>query len=496
MDLLGGYNSDSSDSNSDSNDKVIVKTTVSAAAAAITNNAIKKNATTTTTTTSAKNNNNNKINKADKKKRVIGKKLLKLSSVLPPHILNQLQQGGGGGGDDTEDSSDDDNSNDNNNDESDDDNKNKKNKLRKTTPKLAPKTTTRDYSKDSGLMGMLQELSKSKSINSSSSFNKNNKQSKILGGDDDSNPTEMDSQESKTKSTETKAASSSTSESSTKSTFSLGDAFVTATVETIKRKRTQQPTTTKVRNIHGNVGSSQETQKDLRKEKQQLKEDSSDRIISSSSTISAVPRVSSTPLYTNRLPRPSTSTIAPPPRGRGMATSSLRPAAPHSGLSSTTSSNYYNTYTPVTQSTSSSTSTASNNLGGGGGGGKGKKKQLSRKRQMEQMLRAGRLDEVQGDHELQGVAHIYNAPSEYGSSSGAAAATAVDSIRVVPTGAYDPATGTTSTSRDVTGTQKNKNQLNSLLANAAALENHRMQIGGTSNTANAYKATAKRKYGW
>ena len=115
---------------------------------------------------------------------------------------------------------------------------------------------------------------------------------------------------------------------------------------------------------------------------------------------------------------------------------------------------------------------------------------------MEQMLRAGRLDEVQGDHELQGVAHIYNAPSEYGSSSGAAAAAAVDSIRVVPTGAYDPATGTTSTSRDVTGTQKNKNQLNSLLANAAALENHRMQIGGTSNTANAYKATAKRKYGW
>ena len=501
MDLLGGYNSDSSDSDSDSdsNDKVIVQTTAAAAAAAITNNAITEKLT-TTTTTSAKNNNNNinkKINKADKKKRVIGKKLLKLSSVLPPHILNQLQQGGGGGGDDTEDSSDDDNGNDNNNDESDDDNKNKKNKHRKTTPKLAPKTTTRDYSKDSGLMGMLQELSKSKSINSSSSFNKNNKQSKILGGDDDSIPTEMDSQ-SKTKSSETKAASS-TSESSTKSTFSLGDAFVTATVETIKRKRTQQPTTTKVRNIHENVGSSQETQKDLKKEKQQQEEeeDSSDRIISSSSTISAVPRVSSTPLYTNRLPRPSTSTIAPPPRGRGMATSSLRPAAPHSGLSSTTSSsNYYNTYTPVTQSTSTSTSTASNNLGGGGGG-KGKKKQLSRKRQMEQMLRAGRLDEVQGDHELQGVAHIYNAPSEYGSSSGAAAAAAaVDSIRVVPTGAYDPATGTTSTSRDVTGTQKNKNQLNSLLANAAALENHRMQIGGTSNTANAYKATAKRKYGW
>jgi hypothetical protein len=506
MDLLGGYNSDSSDSDSDSdsNDKVIVKTTAAAAAAAITNNAIKKNVT-TTSTTSAKNNNNNninkKINKADKKKRVIGKKLLKLSSVLPPHILNQLQQGGGGG-DDTEDSSDDDNGSDNNNDESDDDNKNKKNKHRKTTPKLAPKTTTRDYSKDSGLMGMLQELSRSKSINSSSSSNKNNKQSKILGGDDDSIPTEMDSQESKTKSTETKAASS-TSESSTKSTFSLGDAFVMATVETIKRKRTQQPTTTKVRNIHGNVGSSQETQKDLKKEKQQQEEeeDSSDRIISSSSTISAVPRVSSTPLYTNRLPRPSTSTIAPPLRGRGMATSSLRPSAPHSGHSSTTSSsNYYNTYTPVTQSTSTSTSTstASNTLGGGGGvGGKGKKKLLSRKRQMEQMLRAGRLDEVQGDHELQGVAHIYNAPSEYGSSSGAAAtAAAVDSIRVVPTGAYDPATGTTSTSRDVTGTQKNKNQLNSLLANAAALENHRMQIGGTSNTANAYKATAKRKYGW
>jgi hypothetical protein len=310
----------------------------------------------------------------------------------------------------------------------------------------------------------------------------------------------MDSQKqpialSSSSSSKTKAVST-----STKSTFILGDAFVTATVETIKRKRTQQPTATKVRNIHDDVDdSSQETQKDLRKEKQQQQqeEDSSSDRMSYSSTISAVPRVSSTPFYTNRLPRPSSSTIAPSPSSRGMATSSLRPAAPQS-----TSSNYYNTYTPVSQSSSTATTTTSNNNNinnnnnNGGGGKGGKKKQLSRKRQMEQMLRAGRLDEVQGDHELQGVAHVYNAPTEYSSSSSTAAA-AVDSIRVVPTGTYDPSTGTMSTSRDVTGTQKNKNQLNSLLANAAALENHRMQIGGgAGNSGNAYKATAKRKYGW
>lgn len=128
---------------------------------------------------------------------------------------------------------------------------------------------------------------------------------------------------------------------------------------------------------------------------------------------------------------------------------------------------------------------------------------------MEQMLRAGRLDQVEGDHELQGVEHTYLPPGDHGASTSTtmASSSASASVRVVPTGSYDAATGATAASTTVTSRQKTTNQLNSLLANAASLESKRAQgtqfqflggsgSGGGATKQGSHRATAKRKYGW
>ena len=119
---------------------------------------------------------------------------------------------------------------------------------------------------------------------------------------------------------------------------------------------------------------------------------------------------------------------------------------------------------------------------------------------MEQMLRAGKLDEVRGDHEVRGVAHVYQQQGDYAAAV-AASSSASSTVRVVPTSAYDAATGTTATSTSVTSRQKNSNQLNSLLANAASLESQRAQnpryAGGSLGAGQgSHRATAKRRYGW
>jgi len=458
MDLLGSYNSgsDSEDDNNQTNKKQLPLT-------------------------NTRGENNNNDNKTDKKKRVIGKKILKLSAVLPEHILNELQKydGNDKGDEDSDDESYDEHESDN-----DDSNKKSYHKTVKTSEKtLATAPPMKDYSKDSGLMGLLQELSKSNF--SSSSYNKN-EQYKVLGAeknfDTDSIPTEMESEQAIP--SPSKAALISTLP--TKIT-SLGDALVTATVETTKRKP-RQPTT--IRNVH-DVDS--QKRKGLKKQEEK---DFSDEI--SSTTYFSMSRLSSTSLCTNRqstLPRPSR--IVPAPRGRV--------AAPLTDLSSASSLSHYSTITYNTDNESNSNLTTATaptgdrttklNENNKNSVKKSKKKLLSRKRQMEQMLRAGRLDEVQGDHELLGVAHVYL--NEYSSSVEASSS----SIHVVPTGTYDPTTGTTYTSKDVTSQQKNKNQLNSLLANATSLESHRMQnhhfqpMGGTGR-GNSDKVSAKRKYGW
>ena len=117
------------------------------------------------------------------------------------------------------------------------------------------------------------------------------------------------------------------------------------------------------------------------------------------------------------------------------------------------------------------------------------------------MLRAGKLNEVQGDHELQGVAHVYNQQGEHPSSVAVSSTGSSSEVRVVPTGSYDATTGATSASTNVSSRQKNSNQLNSLLANAASLESQRAQnpqfqsMSGAGKSG-SHRASAKRKYGW
>jgi hypothetical protein len=122
---------------------------------------------------------------------------------------------------------------------------------------------------------------------------------------------------------------------------------------------------------------------------------------------------------------------------------------------------------------------------------------------MEQMLRAGRLDQVQGDHELSGVSHVYHQDADLHAGSAAMSSSSSGvGVRVVPTGAYDSSLGKTAVTTDVTSRQKTSNQLNSLLANAASLESHRAQnpqyhlMGGARGKSGSHRATAKRKYGW
>jgi len=257
----------------------------------------------------------------------------------------------------------------------------------------------------------------------------------------------------------------------------LGAAFLTTTVETTKRKRKNAAP---VRSIHDTDSS------------RQVDDEKEAPSVHSYHPASTVPRA-------------STSIAMPAPRVR--ATSSRRSAAPAvGGSSSRYSSGDRITYTPVNPryATEYETNPSSGYQDNDRlpAGGNGKKKKLSRKRQMEQMLRAGKLDEVQGDHVLQGVAHVYQQEGDHAALAAHGSSSNGPGVRVVPTGSYDASLGATAVGTDVTSRQKNSNQLNSLLANAASLENHRAQnplfhsMGGGAGKSGSNRATAKRKYGW
>ncbi len=119
---------------------------------------------------------------------------------------------------------------------------------------------------------------------------------------------------------------------------------------------------------------------------------------------------------------------------------------------------------------------------------------------MEQMLRAGKLDQVQGDHQLEGGSHFYNMNQDGMAMPAAASLHQQAGVRVVPTGSYNPSLGSNSMSTDVTSRQKGTNQLNSLLANAASLEQERAQNPQyhlqMAAKAKGRRSTAKRTYGW
>ena len=453
MDLLGGYNSDS-----DSDDNNAAESTSAVSRPIRSDRSIKLPPSTSSAPTKTK-------SKADKKKRVMGKKLLKLSSVLPEHILNQLQQGGGG------DSKDKRNESDDSYDSSDDDNQGGDEKpisRKRTTTTTGPTaaSSTRDYSRDEGLIGLLSELSKS---NSSTSSSRKESSTKILGSEKlFATSTQADDGPSAVQQLTVPSAE----KPKTRKSEPLGAAFLAATVETTIRKR-KEPTL--VRNIHDD----------------------------NTSPSSEVPGGASVHTTSNKesstVPRPHISNAEQKPRIQPF----LRSAAPPvRSLPSTYRP--HNTYVPVVsqQSTNSSYEQRRQQVDTNRNSHHQqhqprKKKPLSRKRQMEQMLRAGKLDQVQGDHQLEGVAHVYNLDGD----AAAAAASVISSsgVRVVPTGSYDPSLGATSMSTSVSSRQKNSNQLNSLLANAASLESQRAQnphLMGQQGKRASHNASMKRKYGW
>ena len=69
---------------------------------------------------------------------------------------------------------------------------------------------------------------------------------------------------------------------------------------------------------------------------------------------------------------------------------------------------------------------------------------------------------------------------------------------------YDPSSGTDVKGLGVTGRQRGKHQINSLMASAISLEVHRASeaelarfgMGGGNASGKGSRADAKRKYGW
>lgn len=430
---------------------------------------------------------------AEKRK---GKKLLKLSAVLPEHIWNQLTGGDArghaatGGGDNSNSSSIDGSDDDDDDDEVDDAGRRRKNNSMQKKKMMNGNTTTTSTEKtDSGLLGLLQALPKSKNqgnFTSTSGVVYSNNYQEENG--DRNTEDRTDEQESVLSKSNDFAASDNAP---------LGAAFVTATVETVSRRRRKpgdEPTPVKVVDLHG-----------------PQKMDSEEPVAVPSrprapSAVAPEDTSYSDQLQQRRLhqqrfssvPRPqarSTNTLLPPPPlpARMQAQYQQQYSQP----------NYYadpNHYQHEQQiadhpSDQGATTQAPLPTLGGIGGGGGKKKQQSRKRQMEQMLRAGKIDEIQSDHQLEMESNHYRISGDVG--GGDKGGYSSHGIKVVPTSSYEASAGTTSASTDVSFKQKNKHQLNSLLANAASLEAARAQNPfHATNSAKSHRASAKRRYGW
>jgi hypothetical protein len=114
---------------------------------------------------------------------------------------------------------------------------------------------------------------------------------------------------------------------------------------------------------------------------------------------------------------------------------------------------------------------------------------------MEQLLRSGTTNfaDIEGDIQLQGEDPAQYIPAEQHENYQS------HGLRVVPTSRYEVGTGINTASTDITGKQRSKHQLNSLLASAASLESQRMRnpaSGSSNSAATSHRASAKRKYGW
>jgi hypothetical protein len=478
MDLLGGYDSDdgSSSSSSDNNDSyknvsVVVKPQL-AMQPSIAPKIVSKPT----------------IQQGKKK----GSRILSLAAVLPQHILDQLTKAtssSGGGYNGYSDDSDEDDEDD---------------YFRPPPPKAKPGASTtvsstssmpsptqKIHSKDPELTSFLEEL---KATKSSAKAKKKN-----------SNKTNQED------------ASSSGNTSSAPPKTVLGAAFLTSTVETIIKRKTKQPN---VRDVHGGesrpasrsaaVTTSVPTTIPFTTHPKMPLPPAKSLELLMAATKDYDTHESVNDKYKNdessqeeeqddapEFPPPSAPSNTHRPMMMMMprairAAPSLAPAVAVRAAPSTTYS--------YASSSSLSASSASYPppLAQQQQQQQPIQSKKARRRQLEQMLRAGNTAEITGDIQLEG-----QAPDQYIPEEQTYQAPASHGVRVVPVSMYGSA-GATTTGADISGKQRSKHQLNALMASAASLEQQRVrapfssssQQGPSSSSGNTHRANAKRKYGW
>jgi hypothetical protein len=367
-----------------------------------------------------------------------GKKILSLSAVLPQHIWNQL-------------------TNNNDSDDSDDDNDAH---YRNTRKKPAPQSQSQSQlpkgavpsPKDSQMGDLLAEL-----LSTKHSSNNSKKQPGMI-------------------------AITSATHAPTSSTI-LGAAFTTfETTTTVIQKKNAQ-----VEDIHGAPT----------KEQPQASEPTvpsatasapktTTATVTSGNTTTKPPTVKAASAPVAAPPRPLARVLAPTIRAapivRAAPTTSYQHALPHYQQQQ---QQYENNPTSTQQQQQQQPPQISSKKA---------------KRQLQTMLRQGNLSQVSAQaYELQApdTTNTFSLPDVGGNATTAS----LDShgVRVVPTQTW--AQGSASVSTTISGKQKSKSQLNSLMASAASLEQARAQnpiSGSNSSTTkqSSFRNNAKRKYGW
>ena len=508
MDLLGGYDSEDSSHVSVTKAPPVVPVSSAGVATVAAAAAANPEAPAIATTDSSKTSTTTKTvqNKNQQQQRKRGKKLLKLQSVLPQHIWNQLTASSAttAGTSSSLDQPDDDDDDD---DEMDDPNVVHSNNFRRkklSQSKLSveaplPKNASSQKGHSSSLLDLLNSLptsTKQKQGTSSILATAAILPSSLIV------PTTTATNDSP------RPVPSSPSPQMASPFSGLGGAFLTSTVQVTRTKKGEQ----KIRSIHspvdndGNDDDKQEAVDSLKPGHSTAQETSSHvSFLSHKESDQQVPP-SGIPPALQAVPRPSLSYLAPSAEFSGRSatvrsTTNRRSAAPPVRANGLPSMATYPT-TPFDQEEEEGTAlqplSQQNHL-----------QYLpravvplsnkARKKQMEAMLRAGNLDEIDSDIHLTGGGNANYAAQALlqQQQQQATAQYQAHGVRVVPTSQYNPATGQMDASASISGKQKGKNQLNALLANAASLEASRMENPQLSNnTRGTYRNNAKRKYGW
>eukprot|EP00934_Nitzschia_sp_Nitz4_P003201 Nitzschia sp. Nitz4//scaffold104_size75438//48394//49740//NITZ4_005661-RA/size75438-exonerate_est2genome-gene-0.54-mRNA-1//-1//CDS//3329532401//3191//frame0 len=448
MDLLGGYNSDSSDDESPSN---------------VPGGSAPLNMPSTADTTESLPGVAKEIPRSSDATSTVkpnrkGKKLLRLQAVLPQHIWNQLTNDAAGDAD------------------SDDeqtstriqkpvkqqaasDTSKKTSALREDSGNLRPKFLSSTPQADTELSGLLMALPKTKGSTSSSSS--------IL------RPVTDATNDFPTATTTAKVDIPETSQFRPTSSSTLGAAFLSVSTQ-VTRKRKDGSKAKEVQDIHAPPAATPSTASvhDIAPTPSPATASTS---VSASSASWSIPRPTAATVHA-RTAAPSVRSSAPMPR----------PPQPPSSMSYQGTPQGVASYAPAPQPAAA--------------GAVPNHSKKSRKRQMEAMLRAGNLSEIESD------VHIAP-PDASGSlptgSETAASTVNIHGVRVVPTTSYQVGAGGMTASTSVSGKQRGKNQLSALLVNAASLESKRKEqalfptnLDGGAQNGRQKRANAKRKYGW